>query len=194
MPINPRYLPNYEDWLRKDIWELEDAACLLLKVEPLKKERLILKSRKFKSSYLAILDTAEKAIDRTLEIESNIYNYFGYAEVKPNVFIKWANVKGFEIPPPLQYMLDATDEAEKPSAQETKSISSLEPLTTAPELLKNAVDAWSRIWKKEELGINPGQKKIIPWLVSKYSISSNEAVAIDKIIRPKKRKKGALNK
>jgi len=40
MNTDPKYEPNYIDWLRKDISILEDAVYLLLNVEPLKRKSL----------------------------------------------------------------------------------------------------------------------------------------------------------
>ena len=61
MNTNPKYALHYKNWVRKDIWILEDAICLLLNVEPLKRQSLINKNQKFQSIYSDILDTAEIA-------------------------------------------------------------------------------------------------------------------------------------
>ena len=105
MTMNPRYLPNYEGWLRKDVWALGDAVCLLLNVEPLERKSFTYNNRKFKRDYPDALDTASKASGRTLEIEPAYYVGSTVPKVKPDVFIKWAEVKGYEIPEPFQSLL-----------------------------------------------------------------------------------------
>ena len=62
-------MPDYENWLRKDTWDLQDAVCLLINIEPLKRKRLILKGQKFHTIYSDILDTAGRAIGKNLVVE-----------------------------------------------------------------------------------------------------------------------------
>jgi hypothetical protein len=131
-----------------------------------------------------------RAEGKTLTVVTKSYSTFlgyEYGEADKNTFIRWAKKKEYEIPTPLQHLLEERHKVEKPTDQDSY-------LKNAPELLKNANDAWTRIWVNEELGNNPLQKTIIPWLLKTYKVTSNEATAIDKIIRTKKRKKGALNK
>lgn len=114
--INTEYtdlMPEPDKWLRKDVWGLKDAVCLLKNFDPSRRDELLKKSKNFKEQYYDDLDTARKAEHKSLDVgiygtNSNAFRVV-YAEVSPKVFIQWASSKGYEIPKPFLVLLE-TDE------------------------------------------------------------------------------------
>lgn len=105
---------QYEKWLRRDTWRLNEAALIFVGLDPKyihKSPSRLTKMDAEYDEYDDILDTALRAEGRSLKVESPTFfdgvEYI-YAEVSPQIFVEWANGK-FSIPEPVQFLLNEVE-------------------------------------------------------------------------------------
>jgi hypothetical protein len=167
-------------WLRKDLWAVNDAVCLLHNVDPSNRDDMIRRSRQFKEQYLDDMDTVEKAEGNSLQI-FDLPTYIGaegkvFAEVDPKIFIQWAGLKGFEIPEPFQHLLNEPSETSRYQYPEYYSSE-----------LKVLLQAADRFWKNadpDDSETQPEKEIVVGWL-KEQGLSGTKATNGAAIIRPR---------
>jgi hypothetical protein len=133
---------DYSRWLRKVVWRLDEAAALLLRINPKNIPTYPLRH----DEYEDLLDTASRAaVHGQLAVERWPMGYGDeYHDVKPLVFLKWAMKSGYFIPEELFNLLDlsGTDDAtnhagnlesDSSSSGSKKKVSRKRRITTAIE-------------------------------------------------------------
>lgn len=108
-PKATNHMLTADKWLRKDVWAVNDAVCLLQNFDPSERDNLIRGNKEREAQYNDDLDTVEKAEGCSLQV-IDLDTYMGtegkvYAEVEPTVFIQWAHSKGYDIPDLLKSLL-----------------------------------------------------------------------------------------
>ena len=181
----PKAIDNMLDtakWLRKDVWAVDDAVCLLRNIDPDDKDNLIRKSEQFEKQYIDDLDTVEKAEGMTLPIFDN-HTYMGvedvvYAEVEPKIFIQWANSKGYDIPEPFKPLLEKAT-ADIPS----DSLTALRESNYWLALEKNAIRAIEEFpaWEKEQKKIQL-TGNLTSWLKESVTDNTREQEIIKNVL------------
>ncbi len=107
-------MPNHAQWLRRDLWRIDHAVCLLRNVEPEEAANLFSLMDGFEALYTGDIQTVLSAENISLDIEGTESHGAGlsiqYSKVRPKVFIQWANSKDYEIPQPFEHLLEAAEE------------------------------------------------------------------------------------
>jgi len=109
----PDFMPDYKRWLRKDLWSLDEAVCLLRKLDPDKRDHLFRLNKGFKEQFKDDLNTARRAAHRSLATIPGTVDYMNGdtdTTVEPDDFIRWADSQGYEIPEQLLHLLDDVEE------------------------------------------------------------------------------------
>ena len=176
------HAPDAARWLRKDLWAVNDAVCLLHDVDPSHRDNMIRRSKQFEARYLDDLDTVEKAEKFSLKT-SDLPTYMGtdgkvYAEVEPKTFIQWANSKGYEIPEPFKPLLK-----EATSDIPSDSLTALRESNYWQTLEMNAIQAIESFpeWKKTQKKIQlTGNLKC--WLEENITDNARELEIIKNVL------------
>lgn len=186
------YSIDFQYWLKFDVWKLKQAASILENSNPDKLVMRLINDESFEKRFNDTLRVILSATGGSLTVEAANEKHgeeaVKYRNVKPADIVQWAAEKGFDIPEPIIHLSDkkvAADTARSRNADATD-------LEHAPSLLKLAIESWRRIWEEGDIHDNPKQKIIVPWIEDTFKTSNREAKLIDQIIRPDKKKKGAV--
>ena len=185
---NPNYAldeitPDFEHWLRMDVWGLDEAIYLLLNVDP-RMRAYTSKHAEFMVKFFEISDVARIAESRTLTFETpsivcdHETGETRLGKVSPKEFIRWADSKKYQIPKPLQSLLTTDNDliSNDTFAVLRDSIywQSLE------NKVMNAIDEYPK-WSKDEKVSLTGN--LMDWLNSKeMTNTTREAETIKKVL------------
>ena len=173
--------PDYQRWLQKPWWRLDDAVLLVLGIDPEsqhhprrrpKEGGLRMKVSTLPNIFWDFLDTAMKSEGRDL----NVIEYSGegalgatHAKVRPLVFVKWAQKLGYLIPCKL---LEYIGETEPEAVSETEDPEQGIEQSLIRISVPKKKDAWFEMMRDGALayerkhGRTPSQSQLWLWLTS----------------------------
>ena len=188
----PSTIPaDYETWCKTDLWTVKRGIFLLLNVEDIPRKYMpdfnpsMWTTASPDDGYSVVADdfnkiwaVAESSLKtERLKVVGKIYNPLD-ANVLPSVFIAWARLKKFPIPPQLESISSVT-QVEQPTPNYNQDHIS-EDLAT----LNNAAHKFWANADKNDKDTHPKQQDVIDWLKSQdFSDISAKQGAV--IIRPK---------
>ena len=114
MNTDPKYAPDYQEYLKRDLWELEDAISLLLNINPNKTDARLRSNKKIFKEFDDLTKMVVLSKNRSLLWAKDIMptnKLRGHFMVEPKIFINWAHSKEYEIPEPLLHLLDEVEES-----------------------------------------------------------------------------------
>jgi hypothetical protein len=159
-------MPNHAQWLRRDLWRIDHAVCLLRNVEPEEAANLLSLMDGFKALYTGDIQTVLSAENISLDIEGPESHGEGlsiqYSKVRPKVFIQWADSKGYEIPQPFQFLLNGPQEEDtgvtKDSNEERHQVHDTSTKTSKLDERVERILELVKIWFDDPLNIPDGGK------------------------------------
>lgn len=130
------YSIDYDHWLKRDVWNIGEAASILENTDPIKLRSRLEVDFEFRQRFDKTLNIIIWAEGRTLEVEEKSIwksneNSLKYGLVKPAIFIQWA-VSRYDIPTPLHILIDNLQDLPTASNQGTFT-----PAFTHPPSLRN---------------------------------------------------------
>ena len=105
---------DFNKYLKMDLWELQEGACLLLGQEPthflfMNRERFQYSHRKFWADFDELLTLAHRSIiSGNLKVVMRA-THPKHHQLSPSVFLLWAKGKSYEIPKELNVLLKELD-------------------------------------------------------------------------------------
>jgi len=121
---------DYENWVLRPVWSLEEGIQLLLGIEPIHNVvgslRRIQGADGFKQEIITRLDIGERSIKAgTLKVDGDYHPAHWACELYPTTFLKWAKSNGWEIPDELTGLLnipepDPVEEKREATVREVK--------------------------------------------------------------------------
>jgi hypothetical protein len=105
---------DYENWLRRPIWSLEEGIQLLFGIEPINNVSEYY-SRYYEpprlgQQIITRLDIGERSIKAgTLKVEGDYYPAHWACELYPTTFLKWVESNGWKIPDELAVILNSPE-------------------------------------------------------------------------------------
>jgi hypothetical protein len=108
---------DYENWVRRPIWRLEEGIQLLFGLEPIHNIKDVLRNRRERGErgreIITRLDIGERSIKAgTLKVEGGYYPALWACELYPITFLKWVGSNGWEMPEELASILNSTKPVE----------------------------------------------------------------------------------
>jgi len=118
---------DYENWLRRPIWTLEEGIQLLFGIEPIHNVvgslRRIQEPERFKQEIITRLDIGGRSIRAgTLKVDGNHYASEWACELYPSTFLKWAESNGWEIPDELAGILNSPEPEQPESVEQSPMV------------------------------------------------------------------------
>jgi len=183
------YAPDYEFWVRQDLWKLDEAAALIIGVDPKKWDKCTDTIINNYKDLLATMIRSEVAERLEMVLPSHISenNIYSYGSLSPNAALNFAIKKAFKLPNSLI------------STLEHLNVQLNNPMKTQPYLdeankyysrdLAVAVDAWMELFYKGKFkeGKKAPKAQIHSWLSMnhpKIPLAARERIAT--LINPKK--------
>jgi hypothetical protein len=109
---------DYENWVLRPIWSLEEGIQLLSGLEPIHNIKDALRNRLERGDrgkeIITRLDIGERSINaETLSVEGTFYAAYWACELYPATFLKWAESNGWKIPDELTGLLNSPEPVEE---------------------------------------------------------------------------------
>ena len=109
---------DYENWVRRPIWSLEEGIQLLFGLEPIHNIAHALRTPRERGEreqeIITRLDIGERSIKaRTLKVDGPLYSSLWACELYPATFLKWVESNYWEIPGELLGILSSPEPVEE---------------------------------------------------------------------------------
>lgn len=188
--------PDYESWCKRDLWQLRDAAQLLVRLEPVINPKqtynVVRPERKCREQYINshkkyavfknVMAIAKEAIAiETLKPYRDAEKYSAREEIRvfPKDFLIWAKEKEFDIPEELLSVL----ESDRPQREQWQEKNKKWGYLHDTKLLEIARWVLEQYWEGKDVNKAPSKDAIVAELVDKYGLTKNEAGAVDLVTR-----------
>lgn len=135
---------DYTQWQKIDLWEIQEAICLILGKEPKAHMFLYEKESRDHSPFWKKFEAIEKMTEASI-ICGKLETYtrppnFLYCRVIPSIFLRWAQRKNLEIPSDLMDLIPEEKKQELPSINHEDNIPQLSEIPIEEKKSTSQID------------------------------------------------------